>query len=192
MLGKAYPIHYSPITSIFPRPFSFTWVSFMHLNLPMCSSFTWESFSSLFHAQKFVLVLFSEWIRKIYVFLCFHGFFNWWEPFFYLAEWPRRYILIFGVHNIRFGSLIAIVAFRNQKYNLGLGRGRFWLYCVIKRLLISYFYPWCFFSTFFEDKNRFWLLGPFTHLPFLILASRMFLSMFNTVIIVYWIRFWPC
>ena len=33
------------------------------------------------HAQKFVLVLFSKWVRKIYVLLCSHGFSNGWVSF---------------------------------------------------------------------------------------------------------------
>ena len=65
----------------FPHPFFFTCASFMQLKLLMCSSFMLESFSSFLHAQKFVLVLFSKWVRNIYVFLCFHGFSDGWEPF---------------------------------------------------------------------------------------------------------------
>ena len=87
-----------------------------------------ESFFSFLHAQKFILVLFSKWERKVYVFLGFHWFSNGSEPF--LRCWVvKKLDSRFGVYNSRFGSHISIVTSRNQKCELGFCKGQCWLWC---------------------------------------------------------------
>ena len=158
MLGKAFSSHYSPINSIFLTHSP-------SRGLPSCSWIflcvhpsRWESFSLFLHAQKFVLVLFSKWARNIYVFPAFLWILQWLGTVFTLLSGQEARFTFFGVYSSRFGSCIAIVVFRNKKYDLGFCRGRFWLYGVIKQVLRSYFSPWCFspfVNPFFGFPNVF-------------------------------------
>ena len=119
--------------------------------------FTLESFSSFLHGHKFILVFFSKWVRKIYVFLAFSWILQWLRTFFTFNEWPRCQIHDFGVCGSRFGSRISIVTVRNKKHDLGLRIGLFWPQEVIKRLLKLYFSPWCFLhlQIHFQVSQRF-------------------------------------
>ena len=81
----------------FPHPFSFTW-GFLHASkLLVCSSFTLESFSSYLNAHKFVLVLFSKWARKIYIFPTFSWILQWLGTVFTLLSGQEaRFTFVLG------------------------------------------------------------------------------------------------
>ena len=79
--GKKTPKMHAHL-AIHPRfPFFLTillHVGFLHVDEASCvHPSRWESFSSFLHAQTFVLVLFSKWARKIYIFSTFSWILQW-------------------------------------------------------------------------------------------------------------------
>ena len=109
---------------------------------------------------------------------CFYSFLHfphdWESKFANLSSWALglTFLLLFPRMGIRFCNAQCI----GEEATI---------YGCLWRLFFPTWSQW----TFGEIDFGSW--GCFTHLPFFILASKTFLSVPNTVIVVYWIHFWP-